>query len=215
MVLSIHIPKTGGASFRRILADFFQEDFLLKYWQMTDAHGQAVAAVPSNIRCIHGHFVPDELLPQFPNAELITWVREPVERIISSYFHRRRDPDWQNPITREMHEKNLSLIEFASLDLMRNEMSRYLGTRRPSDFAFVGCSDQFETSISRFRTQFGLRDVSTPRENCNPDRHTDRYPIDSEIRRKIAALNERDVSLYQEVCASTLETASRAHEVAK
>jgi len=202
MLLSIHIPKTAGVSFRRILASLFEEDFLLKYWEMTDAHGRVVTTVPANVRCIHGHFPPDALLPEFPGSKLITWVRDPVERVISSYYHRLRDPDWQHPITRELHEKKLSLTDFAALDLMRNEMARFFGTKRPKDFAFIGRTESFESSVDRFRSQFGFNAVPIPRENCNPLRTAEQYSIDAATRRRIATLNELDVSLYDEICDS-------------
>ena len=200
MLLSVHIPKTAGASFRRILAQLFEEDFILKYWQMTDARGRVIAAIPPNVRCVHGHFPPDELLEEFPRAELITWVRDPIERVISSYHHRLREPDWTHPVTRELHERKLSLVQFAALELMRNEMSRYFGSRRPEDFSFIGITEDFEASFERFLRRFNFRRVAIPRDNCNPHRTTERYDIDPETRRAIAALNEQDVSLYREIC---------------
>ena len=63
MILGIHIPQTTGSSFRRILAQIFKRDFLLKYREMTDTQGPVVTAIPDNIRCIHGHFVPDVCCP--------------------------------------------------------------------------------------------------------------------------------------------------------
>jgi hypothetical protein len=206
MLLSIHIPKTAGVSFRRILAQLYQEDFLLKYWQMTDARGQVVSTVPLNVRCIHGHFSPESMLQAYPQAKLITWVRDPVERVISSYYHRLRDPDWQHPVTRELHEKKLSLVEFAALDLMRTEMSRYLGTRQPKDFAFIGRTECFETSLARFLQMYNFNQVPVPRENCNPQRTSAYYPVAASVRGKIAALNERDVAVYEEYCQSLTES---------
>ncbi len=200
MLLSIHIPKTAGVSFRQVLAQLFQEDFLQKYWHFTDARGQVVPAVPDNVRCIHGHFPPEALLPQFPQAKLITWVRDPVERVISSYYHRLRDPDWNNPISRQLHEQRLSLIQFAELDLMRNEIARFMGGKRPREFAFIGHTEQFDASLVRFREQFGFPAVPVPRENCNPARTTDRYDVDARTRRRIAALNELDFKIYEEIC---------------
>jgi hypothetical protein len=200
MVLSVHIPKTAGVSFRKILAQLYCEDFLLKYWQMTDAHGRVVASIPPNIRCIHGHYSPDVLLPAYPGARLITWVRDPVERVVSSYFHRLREPDWQHPVTRELHEKKLSLVEFAALELMRNEMARYFCGKSPGDFAFIGRMETFETSLARFLREFGFGRVAIPRENCNPERKTGRYLLDWETWRKIAAMNEQDLELYHYIC---------------
>ena len=200
VVLSVHVPKTGGVSFRRILAQLYQEDFLLKYWQMTDAYGRVVTAIPENVRCIHGHFPPDVLLPTYPGARLITWVRDPVERVVSSYYHRLRDPDWQHPVTRELHEKKLSVVEFAALDLMRNETARFFGSKRPADFAFIGRMETFEVSLARFLREFGFGEVAIPRENCNPACANGHYPLDPATREKIMALNERDLEIYQAVC---------------
>ncbi|MDB6167284.1 MAG: hypothetical protein JWM88_148 [Verrucomicrobia bacterium] len=200
MLLSVHIPKTAGASFRRILAQLYEEDIILKYWRMTDARGQVIAAIPPNIRCIHGHFHPEALLPDFPHAKLITWVRDPVQRVISSYYHRLRDPDWEHPVTRELHEKKLTVVQFAALDLMRNEMTRYFGGKRPKDFAFIGITERFEESVHRFLRVFGFPPVEIPRENCNPDRSAESYAVDLRTRDAIAALNESDLSIYHEVC---------------
>lgn len=105
MILSIRV-KTAGSGFRRIRARIFERDFLLKYREMADTQGPVVTAIPDKIRCIHGHFVPDVLLPQYPEATLITRVRDPVERVDSSYSHHLRHPGWRRPVNREIHEKN-------------------------------------------------------------------------------------------------------------
>lgn len=199
VVLSVHIPKTAGVSFRKILAQLYGEDFLLKYWQMTDAYGRVVSEIPKNVRCIHGHYSADSLLPVYPAARLITWVRDPVERVVSSYFHRLREPDWQHPVTRELHEKKLTLVEFAALELMRNEMARYLGGQPIEDFAFIGRVEAFAESMAWFFREFGFSRTAIPRENCNPARHTSRYPIDATTRLKITALNEQDFEIYRAV----------------
>jgi len=72
---------------------------------------------------------PNQLTDLFPHAELITWVRDPVERVISSYHHRLRDPDPQHPVCHELHDRKLSLTQYASLPLVRNEMTRYFGSK--------------------------------------------------------------------------------------
>jgi hypothetical protein len=200
MILSVHIPKTAGVSFRRILAELYQEDILLKYWQMTDARGQVVSRVPGHVRCIHGHFHPEALLPEFPQAKLVTWVRDPVERVISSYYHRLREPDWLHPVDRELHANNLSLVEFAALDLMRNEMARFFGNKQPEDFAFIGQTERFESSLDEFLRLFGLDPVPARRENCNPCRTAERYAVDDATRREIAVLNERDILIHEKIC---------------
>ena len=207
MILSIHIPKTAGSSFRGILAQVFGPDLLLKYWEMTDAAGKVITTIPRSVRCIHGHFVPEALLPQFPNATLITWVRDPVERIASCYAHVLRQPDWRHPMHRQVHEKGLSLLQFAGLEPMRNEIAHYLNGRRPADFRFIGLTEQFAASLRRFFKRLALAPIAAEamQENANPDRPEARYSLDDDTRRKIAALNERDMDLYADCCRMVAE----------
>ena len=197
VILSIHIPKTAGTSFRRVLRLAFGRDLLLHYWALEDADGRAVTVISDRIRCIHGHFVPDRFLLQFPEAALITWVRDPVERIASAYAHVLRSPDWRHPVHRAVHERKLSLLQFAGLDAMRNEMAHYLAGRPAAEFVFIGITERFDESLQRFFRRFGILPVGAgPRENCNPNRTGDRYVTDPEVRRKLAALNARDMDLY-------------------
>jgi hypothetical protein len=128
-------------------------------------------------------------------------VRDPIERVVSSYYHRLREPDWRHPVCRELHEKKLSLLEFAHLDLVRNEMARFFGSKRPRDFAFVGQTEKFDRSMAHFLAAFRFGSVPIPKENCNPARQSERYDLDPSTRRKLCELNELDLAIYGEACA--------------
>ena len=66
------------------------------------------------------------LLPfDFPDRELITWVRHPVERVVSNYYHFLRTPDMRDDCCRALYEGKLSLSQFADLEWMCNASSRY------------------------------------------------------------------------------------------
>ena len=198
MILSLHIPKTAGVSIRNVLKEYFGPGFVLWYWQITDAWGQVRSTVPSGTACVHGHFQADKLCAMFPDAALITWVRDPVERVVSSYHHRLREPDWQHPVCRELHRKNLSLLEYAGLKLVRNEMTHFVGGRPPEDFAFIGVVEEFESSFVRMREVLGMEDFPIRHDNANAARLEARYRLDPGIRRAIAELNSEDVALYAE-----------------
>jgi len=194
--LSVHIPKTAGVSIRNILKEHFGPGFVLHYWQITDAWGRVLAQVPPDATCIHGHYQTDKLTRLFPEARLLTWVRDPVERVVSSYFHRLRDPDPQHPVCRELHEKKLSVVEYASLPLVRNEMARFLGSKQPADFFFIGIVEQFEASFALMARLLGITGTSLRRDNVNPEKPAGRYTLDPSVRREIEALNELDADLY-------------------
>ena len=197
MVLSVHIPKTAGVSFRKILAQLYGPGFVLHYWEITDAWGRLQTDIPPDASCTHGHFVAHTLAERYPGAPLITWVRDPVERVVSSYYHRLRSPDWRHPVSIELHERKLTLLQYAELDLVRNEMARFFGNLRPADFDFIGLVEDFDASIARFFQQFELPRVPIPRENTNPERRTAFYGLCDDERKLILDLNQNDWNLYQ------------------
>ena len=198
MVLSVHIPKTGGVSVRNMLKDHYGPGFVLSYWEVTDAWGRVLPEVPADARCVHGHFVAHQLADRFPSARLVTWVRDPVDRVASSYYHRLRDPDPRNRVSRMVHEEGLSLLEFAELPEARNEMAWFMGRKRPADFTFIGVTEHFDISMKVFCREFGVPLPAVRRDNCNPSREPDGYALKSEIRARISALNQVDGEIYDE-----------------
>ena len=167
--LSIHIPKTAGVSIRNIPKEHFGPGFVLYYWQITDAWGQVLAEVPSDATCVHGHYQADQLANTFPDSALITWVRDPAERVVSSYYHRLRDPDWQHPVCEELHRRKLSLTGYAALPLVRNEMSHFFGSKLPEDFFFIGIVEEFDRSLARMAQMLGITAAPLRRGNLNPE----------------------------------------------
>lgn len=196
MLLSVHIPKTGGVSFRNMLKDHYGPGFVLRYWEVTDAWGRVLPEVPEDAACVHGHYVAHELSDRFPSADLVTWVRDPVERVVSSYYHRLRDPDPRTRISRMIHEQGIDLLEFAGLPEIRNEMAWFMGRKRPADFAFVGVTEHFDTAMHLFCLEFGMPLPQIRRDNWNPAREPGGYALLPQVRARIHALNELDAEIY-------------------
>ena len=197
MILSVHIPKTAGVSIRNTLKEHFGPGFVLCYWEVTDAWGRVLPEVPVTAECVHGHFQADLLASRFPQARLITWVRDPVERVASSYFHRLREPDWKHPVCHELHSRKLSLAQFAALPLVRNEMAHFFGQRQPADYAFVGIVERYEESFRQLRTLLGIGPAPLRRDNVNPAKPAPAYEIDPATRAEIRKHNEDDLRLYE------------------
>ena len=196
MLLSVHIPKTAGVSFRKMLSQLYGPGFVQYYWEISDAWGRIRSDVPPEATCIHGHFAAHVLADRYPEASLVTWVRDPVERVASSYYYRLRSPDWRHPVSIELHEKHLSLVEYAALDEVRNEMTRFFGERQPDDFAFIGLVEEFGVSMEKFLEQFDLPAMPIPRENTNPYRRAPLYEMGDDERQQILELNQLDWNLY-------------------
>jgi len=200
MLVSVHIPKCGGTSLQHVLVGIFgRKRVLLNYDPAIFRLGQAsLALIPPDTQCIHGHFMSDLFDDCLPQYELVTWLRHPVQRVVSHYYHFLRHPETDDPCCRVLLGRRLSLEEFAELDLMRNEMARYLAGKPLSAFKCVGIMERFEESLRAFGDAFGLPiPARPPRENVNPDRLTPDYLLPDRIYRHILALNRRDLALYE------------------
>lgn len=205
VLISVHIPKCGGSSFRRILADIYGPDaIVLNYNENAEVRGELI---PAGTRCIHGHFPSTHYDRLFPGSDLVAWLRNPVERVVSNYQQFLRHPDPENPCSRELAARKLSLIEFAELELMQNEASRYFAGKPVSAFKFIGILERYQESLMVFGDALGVPlPAEFPRENVNPGRSTARYSIPDHVYERILSLNADDMATY-ELAAARLNVA--------
>lgn len=210
MLLSVHVPKCAGTSFRHALNAIFGAQVWYNYGTVF-AQGQARAGiVPDGTRVIHGHFLADAFDRVIAERRLITWLRHPVERVVSNYQHFLRAPDMRDECCRQLHERRLGLRGFADLDWMRNMATRYMAGKAAEDFEFIGIADCFQESIRHFCRTFGYRmPRSLPRENVNPGRVAELYDISPADRAFILERNMADLAGYH-LAAERLASAGAA-----
>jgi hypothetical protein len=206
LIVSVHVPKTGGVSFREVLLALAEGRVVWDYddrplapaapWVRLHRALRRVS-LPADTRAVHGHFVASKYRRRYPDASYVTWLRDPVERVASHYHYWRREPDPKNATCRKLLEEDLSLVSFAALPEMREVHRRFLGGVPLEAFAFVGITEHFDEGMARFRRLFcpGVT-VEAGRQNANPERKGERYDLDPGIRERIAALNPEDVALY-------------------
>jgi len=198
-LVSVHIPKCAGTSFRTVLRSCYQERLWENYGRIFSREQARPGLVPAGTRCIHGHFLADAFDDLLSDRELITWLRHPVERVISTYYHFLRTPDSRDDCCRALYEHKLSLREFADLDWMCNTASRYAADKVSSDFAFIGIVERFEESLARFENRFGGHaDLPVPRNNVNPVRTLSVNRCAPADFAYILARNEHDYQWYEQ-----------------
>jgi len=223
----MHIPKTGGNTFRAHLKEVFGDDICFLYmsqWQFVDIYTptplmrlyRGLRALKSGFRdrsrlrptdrCIHGHFRAESYLALFPDGTAMTWVRDPVERILSQYYYWKRRPFRGHSICNLLIRNNLSPLEFAEIEVMRNLQCRYFNTKAVQDFGFVGITEQFDACLDGFYRLVGVQPKHNEARNKNPNKSTNTsYEIDPAIRARIAALNSRDCKLYDQAVEQALK----------
>lgn len=198
MVISVHVPKCAGTSFRRILSDICGARIWFNYGTIFSRDQARLDLVPQGTSFIHGHFIADAFDDLYPRRRLVTWVRHPVERLVSNYNHFLRSPDMRDDCCRALHKQGLSLRQFADLVWMQNETSRYLAKKRLEDFEFVGITERFAESMEVFCETFGFRSVSRfPQENVNPERGDLRYEVSPDDYEHILRRNAADLAWYE------------------
>lgn len=179
LLISLHIPKTAGTSFRSILGGWFGERLHNHYpgWPtpLTRTEAQADA-------CVHGHFTRrnnSAIRQYYPDAEqVITVMRDPFDRIISewrfknmlkvageavdemdddpsfdTWFGRRADEATEQPITRLMMQ-------------MPNDLTPETAhTAFDRDFVAVGLSERFPDTLRLFAAVLGKPEAADERTN--------------------------------------------------
>lgn len=211
-LISVHIPKTAGITFHDILARMYGKRLHLDYgpdpyattplilktvYSGDGGMDALVRAVRGDrVRCIHGHFPAEKYAALFPDADLVAWVRDPVERVVSEYFFRRGLPRPMDELDRLVQEGILNLGEFAERDDCRDRQSRMLSGVPPERFAFIGVCERFEESIRVFSKAFGVR--IDPRKVKSRNRNR-RKPVlhDEALKERIRSLNEGDEALVR------------------
>jgi hypothetical protein len=199
VIVSVHVPKCAGTSFRHVLESMYGPRLWANYGAVFVRAQAGPGSVPDGTRAIHGHFMADAFDTVLPDCQRITWVRHPVERVVSNYHHFLRSPDMRDDCCRILHERRLTLSEFAELDWMRNEATRYLAGKPLSDFAAVGITERFEESLAWMATVLRWpAPPSAPRSNVNPMRLDRHYALSARQREYLSYLNAADLAWYQE-----------------
>lgn len=201
-IVSIHIPKTGGSSFFVMLQQQYGSR-CLQLWRKDvrmrlDEMGR-IGDIPAGVEVLHGHFHYTEVqhLVEPSSTKLITWLRDPVSRVVSRYHFMKRNVEHD-----ESHPKRgepvPSLLEFASRSSHRNTMSDFLRGIALSDLFFVGLLDCFAEDLQRLAQMLGWPAVdmvhlknNTPYKALQPDL------TETELL-AVRDLNSEDVELYRQ-----------------
>ena len=149
---------------------------------------------------VHGHINPRTLNRYFElddNVKIITWLRDPVERIISDYYYLRQIIDQNynfDPYNPKILDRMIkSLIEFARMNKEQNRMSKILGNINLEDLYFVGTTENIERDLKHLTQLLNWDSYTLVSENKTKNKSTN---IHQEVIEEIRFLNMKDVELY-------------------
>ncbi len=211
MLVSLHIPKTGGSSFRTLLENHFKEKLLLDYADTPFEYNYFVRNASAilkmfkqpdltNYACIHGHFLPVKYY-LLKDKTLAVWLREPVEMVVSLYYYIKRkvDPN-KKKVKKHIKDINISLEDFCKIEHFHNIYAKYLWGMSLEKFDFVGITENYEHNLKLFEKCCNLNLASgLIIENVNPEKISleERYNISDKLRNQILEFNYKDIEIYK------------------
>jgi len=215
-MIFVHIPKTAGSSFRELLQEIYPRKRCVLIYSHEPDHLDALRKEVERADAICGHvsFGIHEFYGI--EARYVTFVRHPVDRVISLYRHQAREPgsEYHQLIARDMTLKDLLRSEqypqfnnhmvriIAGLPDSEPAHDRHLLERAEANldlhFDFVGLTERFDESVALLGKTLGWTALpSIPRLNVDPDWGS--VTVDEETRTEIVRFNALDLALYDSV----------------
>jgi hypothetical protein len=215
----VHIPKTGGTALGTYLERQFRPEAVYQVINMSTE--ELDPAVLARYAFVRGHFfygLISRLITR--SAAYVTFLRDPVECVLSHYAHIQR----YEPFPRYAIGHGLDLEEFVfnplAVQRITNLQTRMLGTRLhfarleqvyvagkgPSaeqaievleGMACFGITEQFAQSLALLAYTFDWPgEDAVPMENVAPERIA-REDLAPHVLERILELNQEDSKLYE------------------
>jgi hypothetical protein len=196
----IHIPKAAGTSLREVIARQYPRVVQLA----TDAPIVLSEQERQSVRVLVGHVPYDAHAQLTAPVDVITMLRDPVERIISLYYYMQRRP--AHPFRHLVHGRSLEQFAASGWEQVRDDqMRRISGGREPSldaakhnlmhGMRVFGIAERFDESLLLMQRTLGWGHVLHHNLNVTADR-----PAVADIPRRAIAEIERanplDLELY-------------------
>lgn len=185
ILFSIHIPKTAGTSFTKILHKWFWPGLHAHYYNQREdiqplklrpikklAHSLGVYPL-----CINGHFEPPwHVFDYYPKAnQFLTIVRDPLEMQLSFYhFQKKRitqgEMFWKGIRINEFPYKDVNdfldsrppyLLQFFPWNLTLTNFKSVLG----NNFIHIGVTEKLQNSIDIMAQKLGKKTIEIGTEN--------------------------------------------------
>lgn len=210
MIISVHIPRTAGSSFRaylsrnpaiRMVENYGNPIFvpaLLRNGFATCARWKyRLKPMAPEAHIIHGHFLPTTYrhLYKQKRAKFVTWLRDPADRIRSQYdycFQSDKRVD-KSPFQNRVARENWSFRDFYNHPHAQNLYTKFLWNFSIEYFDFIGIVEHYNEDFSYFCRHYFNDD--NPQEIYG-NRTLSSFASD-ENKAQIRRLNEADYALYQ------------------
>ncbi|WBH16072.1 sulfotransferase family 2 domain-containing protein [Sphingomonas radiodurans] len=227
LCIFIHVPKTAGSSLsaelarmRRPYRNIHRQYFYGETVTFTRIEDEIAAVIDDGTiaaaRSCSGHFTWDMAAPirtARPDARAFTFLRDPIQRVISDYRYSRTPshPTYAQTIARfptiehyiEAPETQNKMARF----LMPNDVvtSDQINAFIGSNYAFVGLLENYALSFNILSRLLGTNLLPSEHKRATEDTEDNHVDVTPDLHAAIAKYNQRDVALY-EIARANLAT---------
>ena len=215
-IIFLHIPKTAGTTFREIICRQYESYATAKFYPMGKyphkefkEFKKDIEKQMRDIKCLIGHICMGwrchELFP--PPSTYITFLRDPVDKVISLYYFILKRPD--HLLHNILKSKKMGLAEFVSSGMtseIDNGQTRALACNGANleeaknnireKFIIVGFTERFDETLILLKKIFGWENLFYMRGNVNKNR-PGKEDTPKEVFDIIRNNNELDIKLYK------------------
>jgi hypothetical protein len=217
----IHVPKCAGTSFISLLDERYVIDEIIPtHYDINMLRDKITDKQLAGYRFIRGHLPYDMVVPRLPeHPRILTFLREPVVRLISNFQMRQRVSDPLQGLQGTL--QSIALEEFLVrrdlVDIFSNRATRLMGgntldpngmeipnlelaKERLAGFDFVGIVESYNDSLALFSYIFDFPPLQGGRVlNVSPDREK-RNAISQSTLERVAEIEWADIELYKFGC---------------
>jgi len=223
------MPKTAGVSFRATLEEHFGDGFRHDYAdyplnQAPELRCEAAmlaqrAVEPEqykDARCIHGHFLPLKYLGLVGHRDcrFVTWLREPLARLVSHYHYWHLTYDQASPSVAALHrrvvEESWTLEQFCLSNELRNVYAQFLNGFPVADLDFIGITEFYEEDLQYFSDRYLCENVTPKTLNIRPQTvgQLPEAMLPAGFWEEVSAFHAEDIALYNSALAQRMERLS-------
>lgn len=212
MIISVHVPKTGGETFRdaleaafgpRVLRDYgdrggFVSDQILRVRRRRARAARADRdEIERRYGVIHGHFIADKYRGLFHPEHYVAFFRHPMQQAVSHYKYLRRIPLHNDPTIRAAQDPEMTFVDFLKQETVTNSQSELVGSVPLEHFAMVALSEDYDRGVALFNATFDCAIEVKERVNVDPQAAGRKHELSPEERRAVRTYRQADIELYQ------------------
>ena len=203
-LIFIHIHKTGGKSMSQVFEDVYGKSSTFRLNQnvfrgLKPSEVNLRTLIPARTNVLSGH-LPFPYLRQLvveDKPRLVTWLRDPIERVISNYYW-RLNLDRSKAVADEIAYTDMTLDEYIHIPKNQNRMSTFLEGLVLTDLFFIGFLESHDQDMEALAKKLNWGNVPDIHTNINPTFKKVPREVSAEMRLEIERLNALDIALYQE-----------------